>query len=307
MTFDFLMDNARQLRDAWHAWNMQDGPYVPWLGHQTKAISDQLRRVIEAISNNTSDATAGKMDAKGYPIATRETNPDARGLMLALDRVAYEYHRWLRGASTGQDWAVPAGSSDLTSALNRLAEMCNQRKLPAPEPMAVLRAIGAPLRSVAIKYGWKNADGSPDEQRAQIALANADQFDKDFDPSSWIHPAVAAAQADVDAEWAQRAPRAPLFIQEPSEDQRPEPPSIEDMIKAKAPAQQIVNVWGKRMPELTTSYVEEMAKEMGVSLDDDRYSAPVSVNPGVATVEAIAQQERVDAAKRKAQERLAAS
>lgn len=273
LNYDYLMTAARNIYDAWNKWNTMDGPFAAWQGGQAKRISDELARAIIEGINKTSDIIPPKDEGGKETIL--EVTPDARQVMLLLDRIGHEYKRWERGASQGHDWAAPFGSKELADAFQRLVAYVQQKRLPPPEPMVTLQALGAPHAIIAKKYGFKNEDGTPDEIKVALIMRDPAKFDAEFDPAKWVHPAQMANQAEIDLEWSQRIPRMPLFAVEVPADKMPEPPSIEAMIQAKAPAQQILNVWKRRMPELTLDYIEQMAKESGVELDTDNYTSAV--------------------------------
>ncbi len=96
----------------------------------------------------------------------------------------------------------------------------------------------------------------------------------------------------------------PLFKLEAREAPKPEKPPIEKMLEARAPVEQIAQVYG-----LEESEVYELALAHGVDLTQPRHIIPA--NEGVAQQEAVARQEqraRVAAAKAKAtQAKTAAS
>jgi hypothetical protein len=137
--------------------------------------------------------------------------------------------------------------------------------------MKVLVSLGAPHEQIAKKYGWKDEQGHPDLIRVHQAIQDPDAFDAAFDASTWVHPVYATIEAEVAREWEGRQPRPRLFQRDTEEVAKPAPPTIEEMIKARAPAQQIANVH-----KISLDEVNATAELMGIDLTAERFVRPAT-------------------------------
>lgn len=263
-----VLGASRQIAKAYEKWSLQDGPYVPFNGVMMKGMSQELVGSVEECIDGTADG-----DENGQAI--RNVSPEARRLMLCLDAIGYAFIKWVQDGSMGLSHARPTGSDELDCAFKHLIDVQSQRTLPHPTPVKTLMDQGAPLGTIALKYGWKQEDGSPDIDKVYEELETpGTHYNKD----TWVHPAHRSAMAEVEKQWADRRPRPKLFHDDEKTAPKPTLRPIEEMIAAHAPIEQIA-----RLYKLEYDEVVEMAKMQGVDLTQPRHIVPAN--------EAVAQQE----------------
>lgn len=251
---------AKSIVSARRKWLEQDGPNVVWQGHLCKTISAEL----DAAIRNGCDLVAD--DGK-------EIEEKAKALLLIFDDLSASFLKWLQDASVQLPSAPPMGSDVLVRTLDRLEQQLQVKDLPLPPPVAELDKRRVTANQIANIYGWKLEDGSPDTQKVYDELAKPGTH---FDPKTWVHPAVASQQAEVDRLWQNRSPRTKCFslTAEQSTKQPGQIPSVEELIDLRAPIAQIVRLHG-----LTEEQVRAEAAKRNIDLEA-RYIQPA--NPDVA-------------------------
>lgn len=259
---------ARRIAKAYSKWNLQDGPLVPFNGVMMKGMSQELVETVEHCIDVTADG-----DENGQALG--EVATEARRLMLCLDAIGYSFIKWVQDGSVGLSHARPTGSDELDAAFKHLLAVLEERPLPPPPSVKALIDQGAPLGTIAIKYGWKLEDGSPDINKV---LEEQAEPGKHYDAKTWVHPAHRTAAAEVEKAWATRQPRSKLFHDDSKTAPKPQLRPIEEMIAAHAPVEQIA-----RLYKLEQHEVLELAELQGVDLTQPRHVVPAN--------EAVAQQE----------------
>lgn len=263
-----VLGASRKIAKAYEKWSLQDGPFVAFNGVPMKSMSQELVGTVEECIDGTADG-----DENGQALGN--VAPDARRLMLCLDAIGYAFIRWVQDASMGLSHARPTGSDELDSAFKHLIDVQSQRPLPHPTSVKALMDQGAPLGTIALKYGWKMEDGSPDIDKVYEELETPSTH---YDPKTWVHPAHRSAMAEVEKLWTDRKPRPKLFHDDEKTAPKPVLRPIEEMIEARAPIEQIA-----RLYQLEYDEVVELAKAHGVDLTQPRHIVPAN--------EAVAQQE----------------
>ncbi|QDV26341.1 hypothetical protein [Aureliella helgolandensis] len=244
---------AKKILVARQAWNEQDGPNIFWQGAQSKQISEAFDEAIRTACDSTADADS-------------EVEDSARALLLCLDDVAYSHQKWLQDASMGLPTAPPRGSDQLHRVLDRLAEQVKQSSLPLPPPIEQLQKQKVSPNQIALIYGWKLEDGSPDAQKVFEEISKPGTH---FKPKTWVHPAVKSIQAETDRRWTVREPRSRLFLLHSdgrpagAEPSNPQIPSLDELLDVRAPVEQIM-----RLHQMTEEDVLEAARVAGVDLQE---------------------------------------
>lgn len=268
-----VLNAARKLAAAYRQWNEQDGPIRLWNGGPTKCLSEEL----DSIIRETCDATADH---------NCEVDPRARGLLLVFDDIAYYFLKWIQDASMQLVTAPPRGSSELHTSLQRLEEQLKSLNLPRPQPIGQLVAGKVSPNQIAIIYGWKAEDGSPDTTKVHEEIEKPGTH---YNPESWQHPALRVIQAEIDRNWQNREPRGRSFAaMEPTAPTAVAIPTLDELFAAKAPVAQIM-----RLHKMAQEEVEFEASERGMSLVEDRFIMPA--NTAVAHQELIAANEKREA------------
>jgi len=247
-----ILNAARKIVAARQRWNQQDGPNIQWGGGMTKQVSEDLDMTIRTACDSTADE-GDEIEAK------------ARGLQLSIDDVAYSHQKWLQDASMGLPTAPPRGSDQLHRVIDRLEEQLKSSDLPSPPPIAQLIAQKVSPNQIAIIYGWKTVDGSPD---AQKVFEEMEKPGTHYKESKWVHPANKAIERETEQRWAARSPRSRLFGLQANgvsigdeESAKPQIPSLDQLLEVKAPVEQIM-----RLHSMTEEEVLEAAAIQGVDL-----------------------------------------
>ncbi len=271
---------VKKLTQAYQSWMQQEGPHVPYNGAVVKGISEDLDNTIR----KTCDAMA---DDRG-PEGILEVDVKARPFVQVFDDIAVAFLKWIQDASMQLPSAPPRGSSDLHNAIDRLSALNKSHNHQLPPPIKQLLEVQhVSPRQVAIIYGWKTEDGSPDVQKVFEEQATPGTH---YKSEEWVAPALKAAQAEFEAQWADREPRPVMFKQLEAKPQgeAPKPPSLDELFAAKAPKAQIM-----RLHKLTEEEVEFHASERGLSLVGERFIIPA--NEAVAHQERMAAEEKMQA------------
>lgn len=266
--FTDALNAAKALLNAYQAWQSQEGPHVPYDGAMVKGISERLDRVIRQACDNTADC--------GDPVDEK-----ARPFVLIFDDLAVAFLKWIQDASMQLPTAPPRGSTDLHNAIDRMAKLFESHNYPKPVPLKQLLEIQmVSPRQVAIIYGWKLPDGSPDVTKVFEEQASPGTH---YNSETWVHPARKAIEAEFTKEWAQREPRSVMFRQlDEKPSSKPNVPTLDELFAANAPKAQIM-----RLHRLSEEEIEIIAQERGLSLVGERFIIPAN--------ETVAHQERMEA------------
>lgn len=270
LTKNAALNAAKKIINEWDAWLRQEGPTRSWQGEQVKIVSAQLDYTIRTECDSTADAEFDDVEEA------------ARGLVLRLDEVAYTFQRWVQNASMSLRSAPPWGSDELHRVIDHLRNQLRKSNLPPPPPIEQLNRQNVSPVQIANMYGWKNEeDGSADVQRVFEEMSKPGT---QFDPKTWVHPSEAVALREINENWKARQPREKLFPLDSSEQQprpKPEPMTMDQLIDARAPVEQIMRLTG-----MDEDIVLDRAKEMGVELTE-RFIRPAT--PGAALQEQMEQ------------------
>lgn len=190
-------------------------------------------------------------------------------LALAVDAMYHAFAEWLNDFTVANDAVDPGGSSELWDAYARVVEAATKRRPPAPPSVDILLKQNANPRTIAIQYGWKRDDGTPDVERVNREIA-AKPDDREYDPANWVHPREQKFMDEIKRQWDDRcekikeeAAKAP-----PPRDQRkPCPQSISEL--AELPYMTIRNIALKKM--MTEDEVQRELDELGYVKTSDGF------------------------------------
>lgn len=243
---------ATTLTNEWKRWKLNPST-VPYNGAVVPCLSEDLHQAIE----HTCDAMA---DA-GKPV-----EDEAKAFVLVFDELAIATQKWIQDASMQLPSAPPRGSVEMHNCFKRLEQLLQTARKPLPQPVKHLIDVQMVKPSqVAIIYGWKHDDGTPDTDKVREEY---EQPGTHYDPKTWVHPMAKVEQAEVNALWANRSPRAPMFARLDADQRAPrtEIPSLDELLRVQAPVKQIMSLHG-----LDEETLELEASERGLILNGDRY------------------------------------
>lgn len=213
---------------------------VPWSQGMVKGFTAKLEAAFERFFDETADFE-------------NTVVPAARSMIIWIDNLFNEYARFKRGISEESPSCSPSGTDGLWRSFLNVKEVFKQiSPLSKPLPVSRMIADGVSLNQIATIYGWLNEDGSPD------CLKVTEEIEKPgthYDPKNWVHPALAKRQELIDKEWLVRTqtvePRKKMFEPIVSSKSKSDwvPPSIQVMVLAGAPPEQIANVHGISVEE----------------------------------------------------------
>jgi len=190
---------------------------------------------------------------------TTEVEPSARQLVLAIDAFVAELALWREQNDLP---ATPPEYIGGHSALWRAWEMTQvrrepPRRLPNLEPISALESQGLSSRMIAKVYGWKTAEGTPDERRVIKARA-----EKSAEYAEGIaNPAQDEIDAKLAAAWSDRVVANPKVIATQSTPPIA-PETLDELIEQQVSVAQII----KLKPELTEEDVLARAVELEIEI-----------------------------------------
>lgn len=254
-----VLHAANRIVSARKAMDANPAPPVHWMGTTFEnPITEEFDNAISAACDATADAGM-------------EVEPKARALMLILDDIAAARIKWLQDGSMHLPTAPPTGSEQLRNNLDRLEAQLKIPDLPLPPPIAHLQKVHASPNQIAITYGWRTEDGSPDVNKV---FEEVEKPGTHFNPKKWVHPALRRQQEETDKLWANRIPRerqsSHVASQSEGEPTKSRVPSLDELIQVKAPVEQIM-----RLHKMTEQEVLEAAELAGVDLRE-RYIQPAN-------------------------------
>lgn len=231
----------KALSEAIAEWESDNRPdiLVPWSQGMVKGFTVKLEAAFERFFDETADFE-------------NTVVPAARSMIIWIDNLFSEYAKFKRGIAEESPSCSPSGTDGLWRAFLNVKEVFKQTA-PLSRPLPISRMItdNVSLNQIATIYGWLNDDGSPD------CLKVTEEIEKPgthYNPEKWVHPALAKRQELIDKEWAVRMqtvePRKKMFEPVASKP-KPDwiPPSIDVMVLAGAPPEQIANVHGISVEE----------------------------------------------------------
>lgn len=233
---------VEQIVNTWEAAKTDEAPYVSWRGRPTKAISEAVADAFESLSEKT---------------ATMEVDRDARAVVLMVDKFDEQYVEWAEKSELTPEDANPGGSREMWSAWQDVIGSTADRPTRRLEPIKQLDIEKVPERQIALMYGWKHSDGSPDAQKVREERENPGTH---YNAAEWVHPQDAKDDAETDAAWSIRSARIDAEIAQSTPAAAPE--SLDDLILQDVPSKQIARMLG-----ITPEDVKARAGQMGVPLD----------------------------------------
>jgi hypothetical protein len=254
----FCRDRFTKLIKAVHDWERNDSSdiLVPWMQSRVKGFSQSLEIAFETFLDETADAG-------------RDVAPDARLFICRIDQLAHEYDRFKRGIAEESPSCSPGGTDGLWRAFRNVEEAFKQtQNLAKPQPVRQMLEDGVTVMQIATIYGWIDEYGNPDVEKVYQEQANPGTH---FDPKTWVHPALKSRQSIINEEWQARTLQHPngrrkvFTLEEFKPKSNWVPPSLESMVQAGAPAEQIAQVHGITVTEAQDLLNEANQTEAGLA------------------------------------------
>lgn len=224
-------------------WEAADAPIVRWRTGPRKAISDSL---IESFHE--------MFEA----VATDDVSDDIKPIVLKIDAFEDALAEWAEACDLTPEDADPRGSAKLWAAFREVISSLTEYRPRKAESIETLVAQKVSDRQIAMIYGWKQEDGSPDTTKVLEEKANPGTH---YDPETWVHPSEMKAKAELDARWALRMDRVDARVVA-KHTQREAPETLEELIQQRVPSKQIA-----KMKRVDVELVRQRAAELGVPLD----------------------------------------
>lgn len=224
-------------------WEAADAPIVRWRNGPRKAISDRLIELFHELFE---------------AVATADVADEIKPTVLKIDAFEDVLAEWAEECDLSPEDADPRGPIKLWAAYREIAMALTEYRPRKAEPIETLITQKVSDRQIALIYGWKQPDGSPDTAKV---LEEKAEPGKHYDPATWVHPSEAKAKAELDARWAQRSDRVDARVAD--KHTRPEAPeTIEELIQQRVPSKQIA-----KMKRVDVEEVRQRAIELGIPLD----------------------------------------
>ncbi len=175
--------------------------------------------------------------------------------VMALDEFGPLFSSWLHRQAVRA--ANPSGEPSMWESWERVCEAFEPLKDRFEHSVKYLVDVAnAPREQIARMYGWTDAENIPEIEKVQ------EEYDKPgthFDKSTWVSPSMRARKAVIDGQWeARKQPRSILFdadiIEQFSERKKAKgapvpPPSLETLLEADAPPEQMARLHGISLDE----------------------------------------------------------
>lgn len=224
-------------------WEAADAPIVRWRNGPRKAVSDSL---IESFHELFEE------------VATADVADDVKATVLKIDAFEDALAEWAEACDLSPEDADPRGPISLWSAYREIIASLTEYRPRKAEPIETLVAQKVTDRQIAMIYGWKQPDGSPDTAKV---LEEKAEPGKHYDPATWVHPSEVKVKAELDARWAQRTDRVDARVV--AKHTRPAAPeTIDELIQQRVPSKQIA-----KMKRVDIEEVRQRAAELGIPLD----------------------------------------
>lgn len=224
---EFVASQVERLIVAVKTWHAADVAPVPFQAGTDTPITQDLDETIRQVCDATADS--GK-----------SVDPAGFARLIAMDRLAAEYRKFLNRASQDDPFLPPSGTQAFWNAYEWLVKAHETFRLPNPPSVKELRDNQKVSDSqICLIYGWVNEEGFTDVEKVFEEYAKPGTHTG----KNWIHPSVVRRQK-LDAEsWAQRgASRVPAFGGQVQQQPGSAPPSLDEMVKQGCPAGQIAMV-----------------------------------------------------------------
>lgn len=218
-----------------------DAPQVIWRGSPVKAISEAITDSIDTLVDQT---------------ATLDVAPDAQAIVLEIDAFYDRYVEWAEMSELSPEMASPKGSPEMWAAWGDVLRSLAERPVRRLEPIAQLDIEKVSDRQIAMIYGWRLSDGSPDVNKVREERANPGTH---YKADEWVYPQYAKEDAETAAKWAGRSVR----VQSATAGEAPMgPETLDDLIHQDVPSKQIA-----RMLNIDVEAVRTRARQLNVPLD----------------------------------------
>lgn len=242
LTRNKLIDSINHIRKLVNVWEASDGPLVRWRTGDRKPITEEL---IEAF------------DGLFSLVGVTKVADDAKKIVLAIDQFDDLLADWAEGCELSPEDTDPHGSQKLWAAFDAIFEACEVPQRRKPESIKQLGIEKVSEGQIALIYGWKHSDGSPDVQKVREERDNPGTH---YNAETWIHPADLRAQNEINELWEKRLPR--MVANESAGGQREAPETLDELIQQRVPSKQIA-----MMKRIDIDEVRARASQLGIPLD----------------------------------------
>ena len=184
-----LHATVERLLAACKSWRDMEGPVIPQRGRNRKSISQLLCQAIEQLVElcNSDDFQS-----------------DCWRTVLAVDRLASQWARWLTEWEAAPDVVDPSGTANLWSAVDQVARsIAPPRPVKLESPRVLAALPGMTHRQIAKIYDWWTPVGQPNTAKVEEELKNPGAIVKPGSKS----PEEKRCAAELDAEWRSRLKR----------------------------------------------------------------------------------------------------
>lgn len=234
--------NMAAVIERWENAGTDEAPHVLWRGEPRKAISEAMTESWNALIDS---------------VATPDAERDAQPIILAIDDFEAAMFDWAEMSELAPEDTNPGGSAELWNTWGAVIVSLEERPRKRLEPIPQLVIEKVSERQIALMYGWKQADGSPDVIKVREEIAKPGTH---FDAEKWVHPEDARFYAEVAEKWAKRSGRAADDVVASAPLVAPE--SLDDLIRQDVPSAQIA-----RMKGISADDVRQRAQQLGLVLD----------------------------------------
>jgi len=236
------VQNVAKTIERWEAANTDTAPFVQWRGRPTKAISEALVEAFE-----------GLFDL----VDTVDIDITAHAIALEIDRFMATYERWAELSELSPEEASPSGSAEVWAAWRDVVSSTAERPVKNIESIEQLDVEKVSDRQIAMIYGWRQSDGSPDIQKVR---EERKEPGKHFNRETWVHPQDAKDAAEVAARWAERQLR--ISDRDAMAEAPMAPETLDELIMQDVPSKQIAMIL-----KIDVSEVKARAAALNVPLD----------------------------------------
>jgi hypothetical protein len=199
---------------------------VDYQGGQTKGFSASLEQAVEQFLDATADAGL-------------EVDIDAKPIVIQIDGLAEAYTKFKQALAQQRTGFSPGGSNEFWSSFNRVKEATSIKiENRPPMPIKSLLNQGVSYEQIASIYGWTE-NGIPN---VHMVAEEVEKPGTHYDPDTWVNPAIRSRIAMIEQDWRHRTTsRSKQFdsVEEPTSGYSWRKPTLEEMVRADAPAEQI--------------------------------------------------------------------
>jgi hypothetical protein len=204
-----------------------------------------------------SEAVANSLEALFAKVGTLDIATDAHAIVLAIDAFNDRYDEWAELSELSPEMSSPKGSPEMWAAWGDVMRSLPERPAKRLETIAQLDLEKVSDRQIALMYGWKQADGSPDVNKVREERAAPGTH---YNAAEWVNPQYAKEDAEIAAKWSERAIR--ITSVESIAEAKMAPETLDDLIRQDVPSKQIA-----MMLKIDIEEVKARARALNFPLD----------------------------------------